>query len=88
MGLIDYQVLLADLIKPLVSHPDEVCVEIKEQNDNHMRLVVLVNENDKGRIIGKKGRIANAIRTIVHAASVRDNMHIDIDMGKDESAEE
>lgn len=88
MGDIDYQVLLADLVKPLVSHPEDVVVEIAEQSDNFIRLNVKVNDLDTGRIIGKKGRIANAIRTIVHAAAVRCNMRVDVDMGKAEEQEE
>ena len=88
MGVVNYQVLLADLIKPLVSHPDDVSIDILEEDENYLKLHINVNSFDTGRIIGKKGRIANAIRTIVHAAAVREHMRVDIDMGGADSVEE
>lgn len=88
MGQVNYQNLLANIVKPLVSHPEDVAVAIIEENDNYLKLQVVVHDIDTGRIIGKKGRIANAIRTIVHAASIRDDMHIDIEFGKEEQEEE
>lgn len=88
MGAINYPTLLSNIVKPLVSHPDDVSVLVIEESDRYLKLQVIVNDIDTGRVIGRKGRIANAIRTIVYAASIRDEMRIDVDFGKEEQREE
>ena len=88
MGQVNYPILLTNIVKPLVSHPDDVNVLVVEEQDKYVKLQVVVNDIDTGRIIGKKGRIANAIRTIVHAASIRDDMRIDVEFGKEELVQE
>ena len=56
------------LVKSLVSNKDAVEVNVAEEND--MKIVqVLVDESDIGSVIGKRGSIANAIRTIIQASS-------------------
>ena len=88
MGVVNYERLLSELIKPLVSHPEEVEVVTVDSGDAYVKVKVIVNKDDLGRIIGKKGRIANAIRTIAHAASVRENIRLDIDLGSEEEQQE
>ena len=88
MGVVNYQVLLSELIKPLVSRPEEVKVVIVEESDTSVKVSVSVHKEDLGRVIGRKGRIANAIRTIVHAAAVRDKMRVDVDLASEEVEEE
>ena len=88
MGVVNYERLLSELIKPLVSRPDEVEVVTVDSGDAYVKVKVIVNKDDLGRIIGKKGRIANAIRTIAHAASIRENIRLDIDLGSEEEQEE
>lgn len=87
MGVVNYRVLLSELIKPLVSRPEEVKVTIVEENDTSVKVSVTVHADDLGRVIGRKGRIANAIRTIAHAAAIRDNMHIDLDLASEQVEE-
>ena len=88
MGVVNYERLLSELIKPLVSHPEEVEVVTVDSGDAYVKVKVIVNKDDLGRIIGKKGRIANAIRTIAHAASIRENIRLDIDLGSEEEQQE
>ncbi len=88
MGVVNYERLLSELIKPLVSRPDEVEVVTVDSGDAYVKVKVIVNKDDLGRIIGKKGRIANAIRTIAHAASIRENIRLDIDLGSEEETDE
>ena len=68
----DYEKFVGDLIKPLVLKPEEVVVK-QFGDDENISIQVLVNSEDFGRVIGKKGRIANAIRTIAYACAARDN---------------
>ena len=56
------------IIKSLVSDPDSVSVKEFEEEDGIL-MEVVVNEDEAGAIIGKSGKIANSIRTIVQASS-------------------
>lgn len=71
---------LVELIaKELVEFPDDVYVnEVK--NDNMTVLQLNVNESDKGKVIGKRGRIAKAIRTVVKAASLKENTKVNVEI--------
>ncbi|KAB7668616.1 KH domain-containing protein [Bacillus sp. B1-b2] len=59
--------LIETIVKPLVDFPDEVIVNVTEE-DNRITYLLSVNESDIGKVIGKQGRVAKAIRTIVYAA--------------------
>ena len=62
--------LLEFLVKALVEDPEAVVIEEFEE-DGDLVYEVTVAEEDLGRVIGKRGRVANAIRTIAKAAAVR-----------------
>jgi predicted RNA-binding protein YlqC (UPF0109 family) len=62
--------LIEYLARALADHPDEVLVE-EEHDGDRIILHLYVNDEDKGRIIGRDGRCANAIRSLLHVASVR-----------------
>jgi predicted RNA-binding protein YlqC (UPF0109 family) len=59
------------LVKSLVDHPDEVVVEEVESGRGSVSYEVRVSPQDTGKIIGKQGKIANAIRTVVKAAAAK-----------------
>ena len=61
--------LTSYLIKSLVKDPDSVSVKEFETEDDSVLIEVLVSEDDIGAVIGKGGKIANSIRTIVQASS-------------------
>jgi len=65
--------LVEYLARALARHPEEVRVEEEDQGDRIV-LHLYVNEQDKGRVIGRDGRIANAMRSIVHVAATRANV--------------
>jgi predicted RNA-binding protein YlqC (UPF0109 family) len=66
------------LVTSLVEDPDAVRIDPIEQRGK-VRLEVRVGPDDMGRVIGKRGRVANAIRTVVRAAAVRDGVDVDIE---------
>ena len=66
------------LVTSLVDDPDAVRIDAIEQRDR-VRLEVRVGPDDMGRVIGKRGRVANAIRTVVRAAAVRDDVNVDVE---------
>lgn len=59
--------LIENIVKPLVDFPDDVDIHVVEA-DRHITYQLYVNKNDMGKVIGKKGRVAKAIRTVVYAA--------------------
>ena len=64
--------LLICIASGLVENPDEVNVTVDEPNEEGVTVYHLhVAENDMGRVIGKQGRIAKAIRIVMRAAAVR-----------------
>ena len=70
-GVLEY------LVKTIVEQPDEVRIETS--GDKRCTFLVTVADGDMGRVIGRRGRVANAIRTIVRAAAVNDETEIDVD---------
>ena len=76
--------LTEEIVKSLVENPDGVSVkEFPSEEENVMLIQVMVDESDIGKVIGKSGRTANAIRTLVQASSaLKDNKYIKIDIDK------
>ena len=66
------------LVTSLVEDPEAVRIDPIPQRGK-VRLEVRVGPDDMGRVIGKRGRVANAIRTVVRAAAVRDGVDVDIE---------
>ena len=66
--------LVEFLVKNLVDEPDQVSVNVVEGEKSTI-LELSVAENDIGKVIGKQGRIAKAIRTILAASSAKDGKH-------------
>jgi predicted RNA-binding protein YlqC (UPF0109 family) len=71
--------LLEFLVKALVEDPAAVVVEELEE-DGDLVYEITVAEGDLGRVIGKGGRVANAIRTIAKAAAVRIDRRVIVDI--------
>ena len=61
------------VVKQLVDNPEAVSVA-RSETDGGLRLDVTVGDGDMGRVIGKRGRVAGAIRTVVRAAGVDDEV--------------
>jgi uncharacterized protein len=59
--------LIETIVKPLVDFPDDVHVDVLEE-DQRVTYKLSVNKTDMGKVIGKQGRVAKAIRTVVYAA--------------------
>ncbi len=71
--------LLEFIVKSLVTCPEDV--EITEKTEgNIITLEVRVNESDMGKIIGKQGKIAKAIRSLMKAAAARKDVKVNVDI--------
>ena len=66
--------------RQLVDEPDEVEVEQFNEDDGTVVLELAVAEDDYGKIIGKGGRTANALRTVVKAAAVKEGCRVLVDI--------
>ena len=71
--------LVEVIAKALVENPDEVVVTEKEEG-KHVIVELHVAASDMGKVIGKQGRIAKAIRSVVKAASSKDNKRVDVEI--------
>ena len=72
--------LLVYLAQRLVDEPDQVEVEEFEEDDGTLVLELSVAEDDYGKVIGRGGRTAQALRTVVKAAVVKDNRRVLVDI--------
>ena len=70
--------ILESIIKNLVQNADAVSIEEIPQ-DNEIKYEVRVDENDMGRVIGKRGRVAQSIRTVMKAVAAKENKKIIIE---------
>ena len=64
----------------LVSKPEAVSVEQFEEGDGTVVLELSVDDDDYGRVIGRGGRTANALRTLIKASAVREHKRVLIDI--------
>ena len=71
--------LLETIAKALVQFPEDVHAE-KEEKEGEIHLTLSVNEQDMGKVIGRSGRIAKAIRSVMNAAASKQNLRISIDI--------
>jgi predicted RNA-binding protein YlqC (UPF0109 family) len=67
------------IAKSLVDHPDKVVVD-EVRHGNRVTLELCVAKEDMGRVIGKSGRVANAIRTLLRVAAEREGNQVTLDV--------
>jgi len=65
--------------RSLVDNPDAVAVTVSEQGDD-VELTLSVDEADMGRVIGRDGRIANAIRSLLRVMGTREGVHVELEI--------
>ncbi len=67
------------IAKSLVDHPEDVTVE-EIHHGSRVTLELSVSKDDMGRVIGKNGRVANAIRTLLRVAAEREGTQVTLDV--------
>ena len=73
--------LVEVIAKALVDHPEEVVV-IQREEERAIFIELQVADSDMGKVIGKQGRIAKAIRSVVKAASTKEDKKVIVDIGQ------
>jgi len=71
--------LIESIVTSLVDHPDDIVITETEE-DTKIVYHLTVNQEDVGKVIGKNGRVAKAIRTVVYAAKTDGNKRIYLDI--------
>ena len=66
--MVDLKEILLDLARAIVDHPDDVLV-VEQEEKNEVTLTLSVHADDMGMVIGRHGRIAKAIRSVMKAAA-------------------
>lgn len=73
--------LIETIVKPLVDYPDDVRVDVVEE-EQRITYLLSVNKTDMGKVIGKQGRVAKAIRTVIYAAGSSQQKKIFLEIGE------
>ena len=73
--------VLFDIVSSIVNNPDKVVIEEKVNGDTTV-LNLMVDESDLGKVIGKQGRIAKAIRTVVKAVANSNGKRVIVDISE------
>lgn len=71
--------LLEYVARALVDNPDAVSVEVEARGDE-VELTLIVDEADMGRVIGRDGRIANAMRSLLRVMGTRTGVHVELEI--------
>ena len=75
----DLQGFVEFVVKSLVDHPEEMQI-IPEQNEDHCALRIRCHKDDRGKIIGKRGKTITAIRALVSGAAGRQHKRVSVDV--------
>jgi predicted RNA-binding protein YlqC (UPF0109 family) len=78
--------LVRTIAVSLVENPDAVAVKTTAGEEGETVIELHVARDDMGKVIGKQGRIAKAIRVVVKAAAIRENKRVAVEIMNDESA--
>lgn len=78
--MVNFEELIKNLILPLVAYPEEVEVILTNDNENNLEYEVRVNPIDFGRVIGKNGYVAKAIRTVLYAGASKEGKRIHLEI--------
>jgi predicted RNA-binding protein YlqC (UPF0109 family) len=71
--------LIEYIAKAIVNNPDKVMVT-EERNDERVFLKLQVDEEDMGRVIGKQGRVAQSMRTLLRVLAAKQGIRVDLDI--------
>ena len=75
----DLKQTLVDIAKVLVDHPEEGAV-VETEDDEGVLLILTVAEGDMGKVIGRHGKIAKAIRTVMKSAANKDGRRVTVEI--------
>ena len=69
--------LIEYMARSIVTHPDEVVV-VEDQEDDRFTYTLQVHPDDKGRVIGRSGKVAQSMRALLRVAAVKEEVHVSL----------
>ena len=75
---VNYILMLENLIRPLIKHHEDLRIKEFPSEDEVILIQVMVNQEDLGCVIGKNGKVANAIRIVTYAAGSKEHVKIKV----------
>lgn len=72
--------LILYILRQIVDYPDEVKVEEKVLGDNLLTFTISTNKDDMGKVIGKEGKIIQALRNVIKILAIKENKQIHIEI--------
>ena len=72
----DFVAMITDFVKPLTTNQSAVTVKEVEGEEGALMFEILVATEDLGRVIGREGRVANALRTVAYAAAIKEGFKV------------
>ena len=78
--MVKFEELIKSLFLPLVAYPEDVEIILENEDEDNLEYQVKVHANDFGRVIGKNGYVAKAIRTILYAGASKEGKRIHLDI--------
>ena len=78
--------LIEYIVSNLVNHPEDVVIEESTSEDNTITIIISVNPEDVGRVIGRAGKVIKAIRQIARIAAIQKGLRVNVDLKQDLSA--
>lgn len=78
--MVNFEELIKHLILPLVAYPEEVEVILTSEKEDNLEYLVKVDPSDFGRVIGRNGYVAKAMRTVLYAGAAKEGIKIHLDI--------
>lgn len=75
----DFEAFLKDVLSPMVDHPEALRIEVREAGRKR-EVIIFAEQVDRGRIIGKNGRMISSLRTLVQAAGEKQGLIVNLEL--------
>jgi len=72
--------LVEYIARSIVSHPEDVEVSEEDEGSGRILVTLRVHSDDKGRVIGRRGRVAQSVRSLLRVAAIKDGVHANLDI--------
>jgi len=82
----DLEAFLRDVLTPILDHPEEMTVEINSKG-KQLDVFLRACQKDRGRIIGRNGRMISSLRTLCRTAGDKQGLHVNLELIEDDSDE-
>lgn len=82
----DFEAFLKDVLNPMVDHPEGLRIEVREAGKKR-DVLIFAEQVDRGRIIGKSGRMISSLRTLVQAAGEKQGLQVNLELFDEDASD-